>query len=95
MTVTLEEKGEDSGSEQLVMLMVLIRFSWAKSPRYWNRRFLAKDRVTETGKNVFGRRFPSAIKGHLKILLWDMEWTAAVFVCSASICHLLLPASLS
>ena len=28
MTVTLEEKGEDSGSEQLVMLMVLIRVSF-------------------------------------------------------------------
>lgn len=43
MTVTLEEK-EEILEEQLVMLMVMMRVSLpGKSPRYWNRRFLAKD----------------------------------------------------
>lgn len=93
MAVTLEEKGGNIGSKQLVTLMVLrkILFPWARGQHSgiwgcWQRM----ESATKLGKNVFGQWHQRASK---KRLLWVAEWTAVVFVCLVSICHLLSIAS--
>lgn len=64
--VTLEAKGENTGSEQLVMLMVLKRISFpGKEPKIPEYEETDKGQnATKTRKNVFSRRFPNGIKGH-------------------------------
>lgn len=64
--VTLEEKGENTGSEQLVMLTVLKRISFpGKEPKIPESEETDKGQsATKMRKNVFSRRFPNGIKGH-------------------------------
>lgn len=69
MAVTLEEKGEDTGSEQLVMLIALKRISFPRQEfKILDHEVTGKGQSLpqRQGRMCLAGNFPNYIKGHQK-----------------------------
>lgn len=95
--MTLEEKGEDIGSEQLVMLMVLKRISFpGQEPKKLELRLLAKD--GEHHKDREECVWQEIFQWHLRALTKIVRGCIVDSCCFCLLsihCHLLFTASLS